>query len=63
MQYQSCKAQSEGVGSWLQKKVGRHILDLWFQDESSREKVKLCEPSGESAEARNELEELAKVVA
>jgi len=56
MRYQRRKAQVEGAGSWLQEKVGGQILDTWFQDESSREKVKLCGPSGELAAAQDELE-------
>lgn len=32
----------------LQMKVDRHILEVWYQDEFSREKDRLSEPLGES---------------
>ena len=34
-------------------KVGGHILEDWFQDELSREKVKLSERSGKLSECKS----------
>ena len=49
MQYQRCKAQTKGEWNSLQVKVVGHILEVWFQDKFSREKVKLSGRSGELA--------------
>ena len=44
-------------------KFDGNILDSWFQDKLSREKVKLSGRSGEFAKKQNELEWGLKVVA
>ena len=51
-QYQRCNAQLKGVGSGSKVKFDGNILDGWFQDKLSREKVKLSGHSGELADCK-----------
>lgn len=55
MRSQRRKARLEGEWNSLQVKFGWNILESWYQDESSREKVKLSEQAGKLAEEQDEL--------